>query len=150
MTTSVHFYHRLGPPSSINNDTATLHTVISALRFIQKIICKCCERIGQKSDAFIIRGPKFLPPSLRIKMNKFNTLHGDEPTEQQRKWNSQPTSDHLKPSTLPPKTSPVVSAIMERLNHNDIDNGDVEVHPSDFLAEYNPEYVPDTDANMIK
>ena len=43
----------------------------------------------------------------------------------------------------PPKTSLLVSPIMGRLNHHAIDNGDVEVHPSDFSAESNPENVPD-------
>ena len=33
------------------------------------------------------------------------------------------------PVTLLPKTSFVVLAIMRRINHNAIDNGDVEVHP---------------------
>ena len=39
---------------------------------------------------------------------------------------------------------------MERLNHHVLDNVDVEVHPSDFPFEYNPESVPDTDTTTIK
>ena len=31
---------------------------------------------------------------------------------------------------------------MGRLDHRDIDNGDVEVHPSDFPVESNSESVP--------
>ena len=65
-------------------------------------------------------------------MNQFNTLHGYEPTDTPRDWNSQPPSDHFKSRTSPPKTTPVVSDIMVRLNNHAIDNGDVEVHPSDF------------------
>ena len=54
------------------------------------------------------------------------------------------------PGHLLPKTSPVVSAIMGRLNHHDIDNGDVEVHPSYFSAESNYETVLDPDTTPIK
>ena len=62
-------------------------------------------------------------------MNQLNAVHGDEPNYQKKKWNSQPPAAHFKFSTFPPKTSPVVSDIMGILNHNYIDNGDVEVHP---------------------
>ena len=105
--------------------------------------------IGNKDYACIIRGPKFLPPILRRKINQFNSFHGGEPTEPPRKWNSQPPSGHFKSSTSPPKTSPVVSAIMGRLNHHDIDGGDVEVQPSEFPVEYNSEYVTDTDTTPL-
>ena len=94
------------------------------------IICKCCGKIGHKDDALIIRGPNFSPPIFRIKKNQFNTLHGDEPTETPREWNIQPTIYHFKSSTSTPKTIPVVSDIIGRLNHHAIDNGNVEVHPS--------------------
>ena len=52
--------------------------------------------------------------------------------------------------TSPPKTSPVVSAIVGILNHHAIDNGDVEVHPSDFPFGSNSESVPYPDTNPIK
>ena len=78
LTTSGQRYHHLSPSYSINNDVATLQPVIVALRMRQKSIYECFERIGQKSDACIIRGPKFLPPSLRRKTNQFSALHGDE------------------------------------------------------------------------
>ena len=39
---------------------------------------------------------------------------------------------------------------MGRLNHHAIDNGDVDVHPSEFPFEYNSESVPDTDTTPIK
>ena len=42
-------------------------------------------------------------------------------------------------SNSPPQNSPVVSAIMRRLNHHAIDNGDVEVYPSDIQFESNTE-----------
>ena len=52
--------------------------------------------------------------------------------------------------TSRPKTSPAVSAITRRLNHHVFDNGDVEVHPSYFPAEYNSEYIPDPETTLIK
>ena len=42
------------------------------------------------------------------------------------------------------------SAIIGRLNHRSIDNGDVEVHPSEFPVEFNSESVPDPDTTPIK
>ena len=77
LTTSGHRPHHFVPSSSSNNDAATLQPVISALRMRQKIICECCVIIGHKADACIIRGPKFLPPILRRKMNQFNALYDD-------------------------------------------------------------------------
>ena len=44
----------------------------------------------------------------------------------------------------------MVSAILERLNHNAIDNVDVEVHPSEFSVKYNCGYVTDIDTTSIK
>ena len=82
-------------------------------------------------------------------MNQFNALHGEETTEPPREWNIQPPADHFRPSSSPPKTSTMVSAIMGRLDHRDIDNGDVEVHPSDFPVESNSESVPDSDTTPI-
>ena len=116
----------------------------------QKSICGCCGSIGHNADACIICGPNFLPPSLIRKMNQFNALHGDEPTDPPREFNSQPPAAHFKYRTSPPKTSPVISDIMGRLNHHAIYNGDVEVRPSEFLVEYNSEYVTDTDTTTIK
>ena len=39
---------------------------------------------------------------------------------------------------------------MGRMNHHNIDNGDVEVHPWYFPVESNSESVPDPDTNPIK
>ena len=114
------------------------------------IICKLCGRIGHKSDACIIRGPKLLPSSIRRNINQFNDLHGEEPNDPPRDCNRQPTAYHLKLSISPTKNSPVVSSIMGRLNHNVIDNGDVEVHPSEFLVESNSESVLDPYTTPIK
>ena len=86
--TSGHRSHHFAPSCSINNYAATPHPVITALCTRQKSTCECCGRIGHKYDACIIHGPKFLPPSPRRKMNKFNVLHGDEPNETPREWNS--------------------------------------------------------------
>ena len=62
-------------------------------------------------------------------MNKFNALHGEEPTEPPIEWIRKPPASNLKPRTSPPNNIPMVSAIMGIINHNEIDNGDVEVHP---------------------
>ena len=83
-------------------------------------------------------------------MNQFNSLHGDEPTDPPRECNSHPPAYHFKYNTSLLKTSPVVSAITGRLDQHAIDNGDFEVHPSDFKAEYNSESVPDPDTTPIK
>ena len=83
-------------------------------------------------------------------MNQLKTFHGDEPTDPPRDWNIQPSSFHFKSRTSPTKTSPVVSSIMGILNHHAIDNGGVEVHPSEFPVESNSEYVPDTYTTPIK
>ena len=83
-------------------------------------------------------------------MNQFNALHGDEPTEPPREWNCQPPAAHFKSRTSPTKTSPLVSAIMGRLNHNTVDNDDVEVHPTEFQFQSNSESVPDPDTTPIK
>ena len=44
----------------------------------------------------------------------------------------------------------MVSSIMGRLNHHAIDNGDVEVLPSDIPSESNYESVPYPDTTPIK
>ena len=83
-------------------------------------------------------------------MNKFNAIHGDEPNELPIEWNSQPTEAHFKYMTSTYKTNPIISAIMGRLNHHAIDNGDVKVNNSEFTVEYNSESVPDLDTTLIK
>ena len=65
-------------------------------------------------------------------MNKLNALRGDEPNEPPRECNSQPPEAHFKSRKSPFKTIPVVSYIMGIINHHAIDNGSVEVHPSEF------------------
>ena len=150
LTTSGQRSHNFSPSYSINDYTETLHPVISSLCMIQKSICKFCGSIGHKADDYIIRGPKFLPPSLKINMNQFNVLHGEEPNEPPREWNIQPPEASFKSSTSTPKTSPLVSAIMGRLNHHAIDKGNVEVHPSYFSVESNYESIPYPDTNLIK
>ena len=83
-------------------------------------------------------------------MNQFNALYNDEPNEPPRECNIQPTASHFKSRTSPSNTSPVVSAIMGRTNHRAIDNGDVQVHASDFPVGFNYESVTDTDTTLIK
>ena len=58
LNTSGQRSHYFGPSYSINNDAATLQQFIEALCMRQKSICELCGRIGHKSDACIIRGPK--------------------------------------------------------------------------------------------
>ena len=69
-------------------------------------------------------------------MNKFNALHGDEPKEPPRECNSQPPAAHLKSRSSPSITNPVISAIMGKINHRAIDNGDVKVPTSDFPVKF--------------
>ena len=95
---------------------------------ITEYFCEFCGIIAHKDDACIIRGPKFLPPSLRRNINQLNALLGDKPTETPRKWNSQPLAVYFKSLILPTKTSPLVLSIMVILNHHSVDNGDVEVY----------------------
>ena len=83
-------------------------------------------------------------------MNQFNELHGDEPDELPREWNSQPPSARVKYRTSPSKPNPVASAIMERLNHHSIDNGDVKAPTSEFPVEFNPKSVTDPETTPIK
>ena len=137
----------LGPSSYRNNDVATIQPVIAALRMRQKSICECCRRIWQKSDACIIRGPKFLPPSLRRKMNQFNALHSDKPKEPPRERNSQPPADHFTSRSSPSITNPVVSDIMGKLNHHAIDNSDII---SEFPVDSSYDYGPDPYTTPIK
>ena len=66
------------------------------------------------------------------------------------KCNSQLRAVHFKYRTSPPKTSPVVLAIMGRLHHHAIDNGDVEFHTSEYSFESTSKYVPHTDTTLIK
>ena len=83
-------------------------------------------------------------------MNEINALNGDKPTDSSRQWNMQPPPVNLKYRTYTPKTTPVVLDIMGRLNHHVIDNGNVEVHPSEYPFEYTYGYVTDMDTTMIK
>ena len=83
-------------------------------------------------------------------MNQFNALHFEEPDEPTIQWNSQPPAAHFKSRTSPTKTIPTVSDITGRLNHHATDNGDVKVHPSEFLVESNSESVTDPDTTTIK
>ena len=139
LTTSGQRSHYFIPSYSINNDAETLQPVITDLRTRQNSICEFCGRIGHKYDACIIRGPEFLPPTLRRKMNQFNTLHGDEPNESPIECNIQPPEVHFRSKTYPSKTNPVVSAIMGILDHRAIDNGDAKVTTSEFPVEFNYE-----------
>ena len=70
--------------------------------------------------------------------------------EPPRERNSQPPEAHFKPITSHPNTTHVVSAIVGRLNHRDIDNVNVEVHPSDYPVESNYESVTDPYTTPIK
>ena len=121
LNTSGQRSHNFGPSDYINNYTASLQKFIESLHMRQKSIWECCRIIGHKADACIIRGPKFLPPILRRNMNQFNSLHSEEPNEPtapQRERNRRPPEAHFKYRTFPTNTSPVVFAIMGRLNYH--------------------------------
>ena len=150
LTTSGHSSNNFGSSSSTNNYTLTLQPVIAALRVRQKSICERCKIIGKKFDACIIRGRNFLPTILRIHLNQFNEFHVDEPTEPPREYNSQPLEVHFKSWTSPPKTGPVVLDIMGRLNNHSINNGDVEVYPSEHPFESIYDSVTDPYNTTIK
>ena len=83
-------------------------------------------------------------------MKHFNSLRGNEPTEPPRERNSQPTEVHFKYCTSPPKTSPVVWAIVGRINHRAVDNGYVEIYPSYYPFESTSDSVPDPYTTLIK
>ena len=83
-------------------------------------------------------------------MQQFNDLHDYGPTDPPRESNIQPTAAHFKPRTYPPQDSPVFLNIMGRLNNHLIDNGDVEVHPSDYTFESNSESFPYQETTPIK
>ena len=127
MITSGQNSHHFSPLYSINNDTATLQPVNSSLRMRQKSVCECCGRIGYKADICIIRGPKFLPPSLIRKIIQYNAICGYKPTDTPRECNIQPPVAHFKSRTSPPNIIPIVSYIMGILKHHVVDNGGVEV-----------------------
>ena len=44
----------------------------------------------------------------------------------------------------------MVLDITGRLNHHSIDNGDVEVYPSEYPFEYTSDSIPDPDTTLIK
>ena len=83
-------------------------------------------------------------------MTNFNDLHGNKTTNSPRECNIQPPSVHCKSLISPPKTSPVVSDIMEKINHHAIDYDDDEVQPSDYPPKSTSESFPDTDTTPIK
>ena len=80
-------------------------------------------------------------------MNQFNALHGDESKEPPIECNSQPPADHFKSRSSPSRNNPVVSAIMGKLNHHSIDNGDIT---SDVPVEPSYDSVPYPDTTPIK
>ena len=83
-------------------------------------------------------------------MNQSNAPHGDKPSESPREWNKQTTEVHFKSCTPAPKSSLVVSAIMGRLSHHAVDNGNLEVYPSYHPSEYPSDSVPEPDSTTIK
>ena len=65
-------------------------------------------------------------------------------------WNRQPPEAHFKSRSSTSRTNPVISDIMEKLNHHYIDNSDVKFHRSDFPVEFNSGSVTDPDTNPIQ
>ena len=101
--------------------------------------------IVHKADACIIRGPKFLLPSLIINMDQFNAFHGEETNELPREWNNQPPEYQLKSKTSTLNTSPMVSSIRGVFNHHAVDNGDVEFYTSDYPLKSTYDSITDPD-----
>ena len=83
-------------------------------------------------------------------MNQLNTLHGDNPNDTPRGWNIQPLTVYLTFRNYPPNNSPVFLAIMGILNNHVVDNGDVEVYPSEYPFLSNSDSVPYPDTTPIK
>ena len=83
-------------------------------------------------------------------MNQLNALHGNKTTDPPIYWNIQPQAVQFKSRTSPPKSSPVLSAIMDRLNHHAIDNDNFEVHISEYPFESITEYFSDPETTPIK
>ena len=78
-TSLCNFYRSFGRYN--NNYTTNIQPVITDLCARQNIICECCGRILHKVNLFIIRVPKFLPPSIGKNINQFISIHGDNPNE---------------------------------------------------------------------
>ena len=82
---------------------------------------------------------KFLPPSLFRNNNQFNAVHGNTQHEPPKEWTRTSPADRLKSPTSTTRSStdkrhsPVVSDIIGKLNHYAVDNGDIEVYPSDSI-----------------
>ena len=83
-------------------------------------------------------------------MNQFKEIHDEKPIEPPGEWNNQHSAVHFKSHTYPSKTSPVVSTLMMRLNHHEIDNGDVEVYNSDHALESTSDSVTYPDNTPIQ
>ena len=91
--------------NSKKNDTNYLHLFNAYIIGRKNIISECYGRIGHKYDSCIICGRRFLPLIIRRKMNQFNALHGDNPTEPPQEWNNQPPAAHFKYIASAPKLS---------------------------------------------
>ena len=80
-------------------------------------------------------------------MDQFNALHGDEPKEPPREWNSQPPADHFKSRSSTSRTNPVVSAIIGNLYYHAIDNVDIN---SDVPVDSSYDSILDPETTPIK
>ena len=83
-----------------------------------------------KTDSCIIRSTKCIPTRFRRKANQYNVIHSDKPTDTTRECSSQPSPVHSEYLNSDPKNIHAVWAIMGRLNHHTVDNGDIEVYTS--------------------
>ena len=79
-------------------------------------------------------------------MKQLNYLHGNEPNEPPIEWNIQPSEVHFKSWNSSTNTITVVSTIIGRINNDALDNGDVEIYPSENPFESTSDSVtyPDT------
>ena len=83
-------------------------------------------------------------------MNQFNALCVDVPDEPPIECNSQTPEVYFKYRIPTPNTISVISAIMRRINHHNIDNDYAEVCISGYPLEYTSDYIPDLDNTPIK
>ena len=82
-----------------------------------------------------MRGTNLLPNIIRINMNKFNGIHGEEKINHQENVTENLHKFTSNTTTPPQKIIPVVSDIMGRLNHHGVDNSDVKVYTSNYPLE---------------
>ena len=96
---SRHFYFHI--PSTMIQQLSSQLLQLSA--WDGRVFANYVKRIGYKANVCIIRGPKFLPPSLIRNMNKFVSLPGEEKLIQQESVTANLQQLASNPGPLLPK-----------------------------------------------